>query len=189
MTPAGSALALGDAALLRGIQRRAPHWTDHVFPPLSRAAGRGVVWFAFAGALALSGADNRAAALRGIASWTAASALANGPAKMVAERRRPARLRNQPSSSSFPSGHSAAGAAFATGVILERPALGVTAALLAGAVAYSRVHTGAHYPGDVVAGVALGVLSAGTLALVWKPATIERRPATEVSAGSSSPPN
>ncbi|MCT7355757.1 phosphatase PAP2 family protein, partial [Streptomyces sp. 15-116A] len=33
---------------------------------------------------------------------------------------------------------------------------------LAGAVGYSRVHTGVHYPGDVAAGAVLGIASAAT---------------------------
>jgi membrane-associated phospholipid phosphatase len=31
---------------------------------------------------------------------------------------------------------------------------------LAGGVAYSRVHTGVHYPSDVAAGIAIGVVCA-----------------------------
>jgi membrane-associated phospholipid phosphatase len=36
--------------------------------------------------------------------------------------------------------------------------------LLAGAVAYSRVHTGVHYPGDVVIGSIVGAGTAATVA-------------------------
>ena len=43
------------------------------------------------------------------------------------------------------------------------PALAVPIRLLAAAVAYSRVHTGVHYPGDVVIG---SVTGAGTAAMV-----------------------
>jgi membrane-associated phospholipid phosphatase len=42
-------------------------------------------------------------------------------------------------------------------------ALAVPVRLLAAAVAYSRVHTGVHYPGDVVIG---SVTGAGTAAMV-----------------------
>ena len=42
-------------------------------------------------------------------------------------------------------------------------ALAVPIRLLAAAVAYSRVHTGVHYPGDVVIG---SVTGAGTAAMV-----------------------
>ena len=62
----------------------------------------------------------------------------------------------QPTSSSMPSGHSASAVAFALGVGLVRPALGAALAPLAAGVAYSRVHTGAHWPSDVFFGSAIG---------------------------------
>jgi undecaprenyl-diphosphatase len=68
-----------------------------------------------------------------------------------------------PDSTSFPSGHSASAFAFAEGVSTAAPALGVPVRLLAVAVAYSRVHTGVHYPGDVVAGSLIGI-TAGEIA-------------------------
>jgi len=61
-----------------------------------------------------------------------------------------------PSSSSFPSGHSASAFAFAAAVGDTVPPLALPLRLLAGAVAYSRVHTGVHYPGDVVVGSLIG---------------------------------
>ena len=61
-----------------------------------------------------------------------------------------------PSSSSFPSGHSAAGFAFASAVGRELPWLGSGLRFAAAAVAYSRVHTGVHYPGDTVVGSLIG---------------------------------
>src|ERR687889_388217 len=57
---------------------------------------------------------------------------------------------------SFPSGHSSSAGAFVTGVALECPLAGAALAPLALTVGYSRVHVGVHYPGDVVAGLAVG---------------------------------
>jgi membrane-associated phospholipid phosphatase len=144
---------------------------DGVLPRLTRGADHGVLWIGIAAALALSGRPGRRAAARGMLSLGMSSAVVNGPAKWVFRRRRPdlevvpmlRQLRRQPKTSSFPSGHSASAAAFATGVALESPARGAPVAVLATAVIYSRVHTGVHYPSDVVAGAAIG---AGTAVLV-----------------------
>jgi undecaprenyl-diphosphatase len=61
-----------------------------------------------------------------------------------------------PASTSFPSGHAASGFAFASAISRDQPWLGLALRFLAAAVAYSRVHTGVHYPGDVVAGALIG---------------------------------
>ena len=66
------------------------------------------------------------------------------------------RLRAYPTNPSFPSGHSASAAGFATGVALESGPAGIVIAPLAAAVAYSRLHVGAHWLSDVVGGVAIG---------------------------------
>jgi undecaprenyl-diphosphatase len=79
----------------------------------------------------------------------------------------PRRLLRQPSTSSGPSGHSASAAAFATGVALEAPLVAAPIVVLAAGVAYGRVHTGVHYPGDVLAGIALGTGAALVVRRVW----------------------
>jgi membrane-associated phospholipid phosphatase len=61
-----------------------------------------------------------------------------------------------PGSTSFPSGHAASAFAFATVVGHELPPAALPLWLLATAVAYSRVHTGVHYAGDVVVGALIG---------------------------------
>jgi diacylglycerol kinase family enzyme len=132
-----------------------------------------VVWFG--NRAVRPGATRRPAAVRGLASLAVASATANVPAKLTARRGRPdlhpvplpRQLLRQPSTTSFPSGHSASAAAFATGVALEQPLLAAPVAVLAAGVAYGRVHTGVHYPGDVVAGVVLGVGSALVVRRIW----------------------
>ena len=60
----------------------------------------------------------------------------------------------------MPSGHSASAFAFATAVGFELPALSIPLRVVATAVAYSRVHTGVHYPADAMAGSVIGASAA-----------------------------
>jgi undecaprenyl-diphosphatase len=76
-----------------------------------------------------------------------------------------------PRSTSFPSGHAASAFAFATGVGSDMPALSLPLHAAAAVVAYSRVHTGVHYPGDVVVGSVTGA-ALGQVAVALRP----RRP-------------
>ena len=69
-------------------------------------------------------------------------------------------------STSFPSGHSASGFAFASAVAGTLPIAASPLRALAAAVAYSRVHTGVHYPGDVVVGSLIGVTIGEATALI-----------------------
>ncbi|MFI6370313.1 bifunctional phosphatase PAP2/diacylglycerol kinase family protein [Streptomyces sp. NPDC050546] len=138
---------------------------DHVLPRLSRGANHGVLWFATAAALAASRTPRaRRAATRGLASLGLASLAVNTLGKRSVRRPRPVldavplirRLKRQPITTSFPSGHAASAAAFATGVALESPSWGAVVAPVAASVALSRVYTGVHFPSDVLAGAALG---------------------------------
>ena len=61
-----------------------------------------------------------------------------------------------PASASFPSGHAASGFAFTNAVGHILPAAAGPLGMLASAVGYSRVHTGVHYPGDVIVGAIVG---------------------------------
>ena len=63
-----------------------------------------------------------------------------------------------PSSGSFPSGHSASAFAFASCVGASLPPAAPPLLGLAAAVAYSRVYTGVHFPGDVLVGSVIGAV-------------------------------
>ncbi|MFI1761307.1 bifunctional phosphatase PAP2/diacylglycerol kinase family protein [Streptomyces sp. NPDC020800] len=143
------------------------HWpgAERVLPRLSRSANHGVLWFAAAAAIAASRTPRaRRAAVRGVASLGMASLAINTLGKRSVRRPRPVldpvplvrRLDRQPFTTSFPSGHAASAAAFATGVALESPAWGAVVAPVAFSVAASRVYTGVHFPSDVLVGAALG---------------------------------
>jgi len=139
---------------------------------LSRAADRSRLWLGIAAAMAVfGGARGRHAALEGVLAIGVTSATVNLGVKPMARRRRPerggpgrARYVPMPGSTSFPSGHAASAFAFAYAAGRHLPGLAVPIRLLASGVGYSRVHTGVHYPGDVVIGSVLGAGTAATVA-------------------------
>ncbi|MGC5243253.1 phosphatase PAP2 family protein [Streptomyces albogriseolus] len=160
-----------DGALYAAVAATPTPTLDRALRRLSHAADHSKISFAIAGALALAGSRPRRAALAGVGAVAVASASANLLGKRLVRRDRPDREAARvtvdrhvpmPMSASFPSGHTASAVAFATAVGTVLPAASVPLGALAGAVGYSRIHTGVHYPGDVAAGAVLGVASAAT---------------------------
>jgi undecaprenyl-diphosphatase len=99
------------------------------------------------------------------ASWTVAEG-----AKYLFDRARPfmwdtgiAPLTKTPSSSSFPSGHSATAAAGALTLSVLYPPFAPALVLAGVLVVLSRVYLGVHFPFDVLAGVIIGTLTAGVV--------------------------
>jgi len=105
--------------------------------------------------------------------------------KLVVRRVRPyaslpgihARVFAAPTDFSFPSGHAAGSFAFATFVALvllrgelrlSRMLIAFVLYVLAAGIALSRVALGVHFPGDIAAGAALGVVVGGAGALVYR---------------------
>jgi undecaprenyl-diphosphatase len=138
---------------------------------LSNAANHGRIWLAIAVVLGLKKGPLRRGAVRGLGSLGFSSLLVNVVLKRIFGRVRPdlenlradRTLRRSPVTLSFPSGHAASAAAFATGVAMESSLAGAAVAPIAAAVGYSRVHVGVHYPGDVLAGFLVGgAVAAGT---------------------------
>ena len=139
---------------------------DRVLRGVSRAANYSKLWLASSAVLAVAGGPRgRDAAVDGLASVALTSAVVNGALKPLARRRRPdrdsfnvpaGRQVRMPASRSFPSGHAASAFAFAASVAADGPQAGLILNVAAAVVAYSRVHTGVHYPGDVIAGSLTG---------------------------------
>jgi membrane-associated phospholipid phosphatase len=167
-----------DLAVYAAIAATPTPTLDGVFRRLSRAADNSKLWIASAAALAtVGGPGGRRAAVNGLASVAVTSAVINLVLKPLGRRQRPDRAIHHvpitrqvtmPRTTSFPSGHAASASAFATGVASAAPAAGIPVSTAATLVAYSRVHTGVHYPLDVIAGSltgeALALLTVGALA-------------------------
>ena len=137
---------------------------DWLFEALSYAGSFGLVWLVIA--LAISGFSWSRPWL-----WTRVGAtilLAESVSATLKDwigRNRPPLsdptpepLLDLPSTSSFPSGHATVSFACATVLAFAVPRLRVPLFALAALIAYSRVYVGVHYPFDVLAGAALGVL-------------------------------
>ena len=174
-----------DAAAYDAVASSGSPVLDDAFRRLSNSANYSGVWIGIAAAFALvDGRAGRRAAADGLASIAVTATVVNAVLKPLSGRRRPERRLPQPRqvrmppTRSFPSGHAAAAAAFATGVSRTSPRLGLPVGTLAAAVAYSRVHTGVHYPGDVLAGALIGsLLSRATTHL------LRRHPKAATSGG------
>lgn len=149
---------------------------------LSDLASFSKLWIGIAGGIALvGGSTGRRAAVTGLVAIGITSGVVNQGIKRLHPRERPDRAGEgvpevrhvkMPGSTSFPSGHSASGFAFATAVGMQLPITGVSLRFLAATVAYSRVHTGVHYPGDALVGslvgAGIGSVVATTARRFWK---------------------
>lgn len=184
----GAGLGTLDREVFEAVADSPSPLLDAVMPRLTRAADHSKLWLAIAALLtAVGGPSVKRGAGRGVLSLAVTSLLTNQVAKRVWKRPRPntaavplaRRIRRTPTSNSLPSGHSASAAAFAVGVGLESPPLGLALALLAGLVGMSRIATGAHYPGDVLAGFGIGAAVAVLGARVVPPVVQTEIPAAD----------
>ena len=170
-----------DLAVYAAIAATPTPTLDGFFRGLSRAADNSKLWIASAAVLAtIGGPGGRRAAVNGLTSVAVTSAVVNLVLKPLGRRHRPDRATHHvpitrqvtmPRTTSFPSGHAASASAFATGVASAAPEAGIPLSTAATLVGYSRVHTGVHYPIDVIA----GSLTGEALALLTVAALARRR--------------
>lgn len=179
-----------DAAVYAAVAATPSPTVDAALSRLSNAADHSRLWLTTAGMLSLLGPRPRRAALTGAAAVGVTSAVVNLGVKPALRRERPRRdeslgyLILMPRSHAFPSGHAASAFAFSSAVGGELPALATPLRLMATTVAYSRVHTGVHYVGDVVVGALIG---AGVGTAVRQVASSRRRKAARTGMDQSGP--
>jgi undecaprenyl-diphosphatase len=155
-----------DRNIYRAVAATPTPTLDEAMRKVSMVADHSMLWFGIAGLTALlGGRRGRRAAFDGTVSILLTSAVVNAGLKPVLPRERPDRELHQvivarhvplPASTSFPSGHSASAFAFANALGGELPWVALPVRFAAAAVAWSRIHTGVHYPGDVIAGALIG---------------------------------
>lgn len=172
-----------DLAVYSAVAKSPTPSLDAGLRRLSHAANYSRISLGIAAGLAVfGGSRGRQAAFRGVASIAVTSSVLNAAVKPIARRTRPDRLKAEvpearhvrmPTSHSFPSGHSAAAFAFAAGVGHVMPWTVPPLILLAATVAYSRVHTGVHFPGDVIIGSLSGqIVASATNAVLDRRSTL-----------------
>lgn len=157
-----------DRVLTQRAASRIPSGVAQALSAVEESAESTKLWCGGAVAMAwLGGWRGRRAAAAGLGALLVAQLASNGLFKQLADRRRPPEewiphdeVDDRPDSSSFPSGHTAAAVAFTAAVAPTWPAAGALCAVPAAMVAVERVQSGAHYPSDVAAGVAIGLASA-----------------------------
>lgn len=158
--------------------------------------GKGAGWIGAACWLAArDGRRGRAAALASTTAMLLATGLVEGPCKAFFRRRRPFRHRlaivvgPRPADSSFPSGHTAGSFAAASALAAFYPEESPPLFAVAGAVGFSRVYLGMHFPSDVLVGAAIGVLIGRTTAWLVSGLAARRPERREERPAPGSPPS
>jgi undecaprenyl-diphosphatase len=168
-----------DGSVFRGVNRLADR-TGWAHPLFTAYARYGVVLFAVLLVVAYLDArrHNDLRAVTGSVWAGGAALIALGVGQLIGgtiDRARPYEtmtgvhvLVDRTTDFSFPSDHATVVGAVAMGLLLANRRWGIVAAIAAVAMTFTRVYVGAHYPGDVIAGLALGavVAAAGYFAVV-----------------------
>ncbi|MBR3098176.1 MAG: phosphatase PAP2 family protein [Clostridia bacterium] len=157
---------------------------DSFFLAVTKIAGSyGQLWVIVAAVL-LVFKKTRKAGVAVLLAYAAVFLIGQYGLKNLVSRPRPcqidldfALLVDRPSSSSFPSTHSAWAFGAATAVFMQHKKSGIAAFIAAALIAFSRMYLFLHFPTDVLAGIvlgiALGVLANWITGRIWK--TVDQR--------------
>lgn len=147
---------------------------DAIFKNITHLGDGGILWIIIAIALMLF----RRTRYIGIAvavSLALNSIICLGILKPAFARLRPFMLDSgidlilhAPTDFSFPSGHTASSFSAAVTLLLYNRKYGVLALIAAALIAFSRLYLMVHFPSDVIAGIALGILTGAAAFIVTK---------------------
>ena len=152
---------------------------DSFFLGLTKIAGSyGQLWVIVA-ALLLIFKKTRKAGVSVLIAYLAVFLIGQLALKNLFSRPRPCQIDEafallvaRPSSSSFPSTHSAWAFGAATAIFMQHRKMGVAAYVVAALIGFSRLYMFLHFPTDVlfgmVLGIALGVLAHRITMVLWK---------------------
>ncbi len=157
---------LWEAQFLQSLQAIRSPFLDKAMEILSMLGDHGLFCICL-GLILLIFSKTRSTGIKVLLSMAIAYIVANLIIKNVVGRVRPFEaypyleaLINKPHDSSFPSGHTVNVFAAATAIFLENKKWGTFALIIAALVAFSRLYNCVHYPTDVLAGAAIGIIFA-----------------------------
>ena len=151
---------------------------DLLMPAITVLGNSGLIWLLLAGILLLTPKYHRAGAAV-LAGLVLEIICCNMVLKPLVARVRPRDVNTavqlliaRPDDFSFPSGHTGASFAAAAALFADRNRLWIPSLILALLIAFSRLYLYVHYPTDILAGAAIGMMAgwAGRQAvdILWK---------------------
>ncbi len=168
-----------ELAILDAIQKTRTHFLDVFMKTITHLGDGGVFWILVTLALLIIPKTRKIGIMAAI-SLIMEVLINNVTLKPLVARIRPYDIRtditlliSKPTDWSFPSGHSGASFAVASAMCFGKSKWGIPAVILALIISFSRLYLYVHYPTDVLAGIALGILTGWLARLIFTKA--ERR--------------
>lgn len=154
-----------DFSILNWIQDHLKCGFLDFFMPKITLLGEHGIFFLAVGVLLLFFKRSRRTGVTVISGMAGAYILINLIVKNVVNRLRPFQINTAvelmvkaPHDASFPSGHAMHAFIFATVLMCYDKRLGIPAVIIAALVSFSRLYLYVHFPSDVLAGIALGMI-------------------------------
>ena len=142
---------------------------DKVMPFVTTLGDLGMIWIILA-VLMIGKADYRKTGVTVLVTLVFTTIMGEGILKHIVKRKRPfigkenkELLIKEPSSFSFPSGHTSSSFAVAVVFLRSNSNISTIIVLIALAIAFSRMYLKVHYPSDIVGGMILGTICGGII--------------------------